>query len=192
MTRALIVVDVQNDFCEGGSLAVDGGGAVAESISAAVGSNRAGGQYDFVVATKDWHVDPGPHFARDGADPNFVDTWPVHCVADTQGAAFHSNLDIVIDELFLKGRTTASYTGFDGGASSDEAVLLGDWLSARRVDTVDVVGLATDHCVKATALDAIANGLNTRVLLKHCAGVMPDTTATALVELETAGVIVAK
>ena len=192
MTRALIVVDVQNDFCEGGSLAVDGGGAVAESISAAVGSNRAGGQYDFVVATKDWHVDPGPHFARDGADPNFVDTWPVHCVADTQGAAFHSNLDIVIDELFLKGRTTASYTGFDGGASSDEAVLLGDWLSARRVDTVDVVGLATDHCVKATALDAVANGLNTRVLLKHCAGVMPDTTATALVELETAGVIVAK
>ncbi len=192
MTRALIVVDVQNDFCEGGSLAVDGGGAVAESISAAVGSNRAGGQYDFVVATKDWHVDPGPHFARDGADPNFVDTWPVHCVADTEGAAFHSNLDIVIDELFLKGRTTASYTGFDGGASSDEAVLLGDWLSARRVDTVDVVGLATDHCVKATALDAVANGLNTRVLLKHCAGVMPDTTATALVELETAGVIVAK
>jgi len=192
MTRALIVVDVQNDFCEGGSLAVDGGGAVAESISAAVGSNRAGGQYDFVVATKDWHVDPGPHFARDGADPNFVDTWPVHCVADTQGAAFHSNLDIVIDELFLKGRTTASYTGFDGGASSDEAVLLGDWLSARRVDTVDVVGLATDHCVKATALDAVANGLNTRVLLKHCAGVMPDTTAAALVELETAGVIVAK
>ncbi|MDE0700025.1 MAG: isochorismatase family protein [Acidimicrobiaceae bacterium] len=186
--RALIVVDVQNDFCEGGALAVDGGGAVARSITELAGLDRAGGAYGLVVATKDWHVDPGEHFADPEVGPNFVDTWPVHCVADTQGAAFHPDLDIAVDEVFLKGRTTASYTGFDGGAASDETVLLGDWLTQRGVTSVDVVGLATDHCVRATALDAVATGFDTTVLLEHCAGVAPETTESALTELATAGV----
>ncbi|MXW61842.1 MAG: isochorismatase family protein [Acidimicrobiaceae bacterium] len=186
--RALIVVDVQNDFCEGGALAVDGGGAVARSITELAGLDRAGGAYGLVVATKDWHVDPGEHFADLEVGPNFVDTWPVHCVADTQGAAFHPDLDIAVDEVFLKGRTTASYTGFDGGAASDETVLLGDWLTQRGVTSVDVVGLATDHCVRATALDAVATGFDTTVLLEHCAGVAPETTESALTELATAGV----
>lgn len=186
--RALIVVDVQNDFCEGGALAVNGGGAVARSITELAGLDRAGGAYGLVVATKDWHVDPGEHFADPEVGPNFVDTWPVHCVADTQGAAFHPDLDIAVDEVFLKGRTTASYTGFDGGAASDETVLLGDWLTQRGVNSVDVVGLATDHCVKATALDSLAAGFDTTVLLEHCAGVAPETTESALTELTDAGV----
>lgn len=191
MSRALIVVDVQNDFCEGGSLAVEGGGGVARSISALVGTDRAAGDYDVVVATKDWHVDPGGHFADPDVGPNFLDTWPVHCVADTDGAAFHPALDIALDEVFLKGRRTASYTGFDGAAAADESVGLGDWLRARGVTEVDVVGLATDHCVRATALDARAEGFTTRVLLEHCAGVAPDTTEAALAEMADAGIMLA-
>jgi len=186
--KALIVVDVQNDFCEGGSLAVDGGAAVAQSITDTVGLDRANGTYAFVVATKDWHQDPGEHWATGDDAPNFVDTWPVHCGAETPGAEFHANLDIAIDELFLKGRTTASYTGFDGGASADESVPLGAWLTARGVTAVDVVGLATDHCVRATALDAKAAGFDTRVVLDHCAGVAPDTTEAALAEMTSAGI----
>ena len=186
--KALIVVDVQNDFCESGALAVDGGAAVASSITEFAGWDRAGGAYELVVATKDWHVDPGEHFADPEVGPNFVDSWPVHCVADSEGAAFHPDLDIAVDEVFLKGRTTASYTGFDGGAASDETVLLGDWLKARGVTSVDVVGLATDHCVRATALDAVAAGFDTTVLLEHCAGVAPETTDAAVAQLVAAGV----
>ncbi len=186
--KALIVVDVQNDFCEGGSMGVDGGAAVAQSITDTVGLDRAGGGYDVVVATKDWHVDPGEHWATGDDAPNFVDTWPVHCAADTPGAGFHENLQIAIDELFLKGRTTASYTGFDGGSMTDESVLLGAWLEQRGVTEVDVVGIATDHCVRATALDAKEYGFTTRVLLDHCAGVAPDTTETALAEMSAAGI----
>lgn len=191
MSKALIVVDVQNDFCEGGSLPVEGGGAVARAITEFAGTDRAGHTYDHVVATKDWHVDPGEHFAAEGTDPNFIDTWPVHCVAETEGAEFHPALAIAVDELFLKGRTTASYTGFDGTAASDEAVRLGEWLSKRGVTDVDIVGLATDHCVKATALDAVRAGFNTSVLLDKCAGVAPDTTAAAVEELQNAGVTLA-
>ena len=186
--KALIVVDVQNDFCEGGALAVGGGGSVARSITELAGLDRAGGAYELVAATKDWHVDPGEHFADPEVGPNFVDTWPVHCVAESHGAAFHPDLDIAVDEVFLKGRTTASYTGFDGGAASDESVLLGDWLKARGVTSVDVVGLATDHCVRATALDAVEAGFDTTVLLEHCAGVAPETTDAAVAQLVAAGV----
>jgi nicotinamidase/pyrazinamidase len=188
MRRALVIVDVQNDFCEGGSLAVEGGAAVARSVSELAGHDRAGGTYEVVVATKDWHVDPGSHFVAGGTDPNFVDTWPVHCVAGSDGAAFHPDLDVALDEVFLKGRTSASYTGFDGGSLADESVLLGDWLAEHDIDTVDVVGLATDHCVRATALDAVAAGFDTTVLLEHCAGVAPETTAAGLAEMTAAGV----
>lgn len=189
--RALIVVDVQNDFCEGGSLAVEGGGAVARSITAFCAEQQATGRadgpaYAAVVATGDWHVDPGDHFAADGVDPDYVDSWPRHCVAATDGAAFHDDLDVDFDAVFLKGRFTASYTGFDG--EDAEGARLGAWLKARNISEVDVVGLATDHCVRATALDAVANGFGTRVLLDHCAGVAPDTTAAALTELTEAGV----
>lgn len=188
MRRALLIVDVQNDFCEGGSLAVEGGGSVARSITELAGHDRAGGEYDAVVATKDWHVDPGDHFAPEGTEPDYFDTWPVHCIAGSDGAAFNPGLDVALDEVFLKGRTTASYTGFDGGAARDESVSLADWLRDHEIDEVDVVGLATDHCVRATALDAIKEGFSTRVLLGECAGVAPETTAAALEEMTAAGI----
>ena len=183
--RALIVVDVQNDFCEGGSLAVAGGAAVAAAISAHVRAVRTGsGAYDHVVATRDHHVDPGPHFSD---TPDFVDSWPPHCRVGTPGASFHPDLDVApIEAVFSKGEYAAAYSGFQG-AEPAGADLRG-WLTDRGVDTVDVVGIATDHCVRATALDAAAAGLRTRVLLDLCAGVAPGSTGKALRELRAAGV----
>ncbi|ATE52729.1 MULTISPECIES: isochorismatase family protein [Actinosynnema] len=180
MGRALIVVDVQNDFCEGGSLAVAGGAAVASAISAHV---RAGG-YDHVVATRDYHVDPGGHFSE---SPDFVDSWPVHCVAGTAGASFHPELDVTgVEAVFSKGAYEAAYSGFEG-AAGDGASLV-DWLRERGVERVDVVGIATDHCVRATALDAAAAGFATRVLLGLTAGVARPTVDSALEQLRAAGV----
>lgn len=180
--RALIVVDVQNDFCEGGALAVAGGAAVAQAISTRVAASR--GDYAAVVATRDHHIDPGPHFSD---DPDYVSTWPVHCRAETPGADFHPALDAsLIDESFYKGQYSDGYSGFDGADAA--GVDLARWLSERAITEVDVVGIATDHCVRATALDAAARGLRTRVLLAETAAVAPETTASALAELAAAGV----
>lgn len=185
MSRALIVVDVQNDFCEGGSLAVAGGAGVAQAITDLL---RAGPQrYDVVVGTRDWHVDPGTHFA---AEPDWVDTWPVHCLADSSGAAPHPALDTsAVQAWFTKGEHAAAYSGFEGATDDADGrrVGLAAWLRGRGVDAVDVVGIATDHCVRATALDAVAAGFTTRVLLDLTAGVSPQTTATALEALRDAG-----
>jgi nicotinamidase/pyrazinamidase len=179
MTRALIVVDVQNDFCEGGSLAVAGGAAVAAAISAHI---PAAG-YDHVVATRDHHVDPGTHFAE---HPDFLGTWPAHCVVGTGGVELHPALDRApLEAVFDKGEYAAAYSGFEGAA---DGVPLAQWLRERRVDAVDVVGIATDHCVRATALDAVASGFVTRVLLPLTAGVDPGTTDAALDQLRVAGV----
>jgi nicotinamidase/pyrazinamidase len=188
MAHALIVVDVQNDFCEGGSLPVQGGARVAGEIGRLLHHwSRQDDQapaYDVVVATKDHHVDPGHHWAH---EPDFVDTWPVHCKVGTDGEAFHPNLDPQpFDAIFLKGEQAAAYSGFEGRTSAGES--LADWLRARGVDQVDVCGLATDYCVRATALDARIEGLTTRVLVQLCAGVGPDTTARALDEMRGAGV----
>ena len=186
--RALIIVDVQNDFCEGGSLAVEGGHEVADSITDLVGLDRAGGGYGYVVASKDWHIDPGAHFAAPGTDPDFVTSWPVHCAAGTSGAAFSPKLEVALDEVFLKGQGEAGYSSFQGVAGSSGDVGLRDWLAERGVEAVDVAGIATDHCVRATALDAAAAGFDTSVLVEHCAGVAPDTVQAALEELAAAGV----
>ena len=181
MTRALLVVDVQNDFCEGGSLAVAGAAAVAAAITEHV--RTAGDRYAHVVATRDHHVDPGDHFHE---EPDFVDTWPAHCVAGTEGAELHPNLDrSPLEAVFEKGHHEAAYSGFEGRA---DGVPLADWLRSRGVDAVDVVGLATDHCVRATALDAVANGFATRVLLHLTAGVAEASTDAALEQMRTAGV----
>jgi nicotinamidase/pyrazinamidase len=178
--RALIVVDVQNDFCEGGSLAVDGGAAVAAAIS---GHLRTAA-YDHVVATRDHHVDPGAHFS---ATPDFVDSWPPHCRAGTPGASFHPELDVApIEAVFSKGEHAAAYSGFEGAEPGGSG--LADWLRSRGVDSVDVVGIATDHCVRATALDAAKAGFETKVLLDLCAGVSRETTDRALKEMQAAGV----
>lgn len=179
--KALIIVDVQNDFCEGGSLAVDGGAAVARGINDLL---AAAHDYGHVVATKDFHIDPGSHFS---ASPDFVDSWPVHCVAETPGADFHPDLDIApIEAVFTKGHYSAAYSGFEG--ADDDGTALADWLRRRDVTDVDVVGIATDHCVKATAADAAANGFTTRVLLNLTAGVSPTTTADAVDAMRAAGV----
>ena len=179
MSRALIVVDVQNDFCEGGSLAVTGGAAVAAAISAHIPS--AG--YDHVVATRDHHVDPGRHFAE---QPDFLETWPVHCVVGTGGVELHPALDRgPLEAVFDKGEFAAAYSGFEGAA---DGVPLAEWLRGRGVDLVEIVGIATDHCVRATALDAVANGFATRVLLPLTVGVSEGTTEAALEQLRTAGV----
>ncbi|PPJ21881.1 nicotinamidase [Nocardia nova] len=182
MGRALIVVDVQNDFCEGGSLAVSGGAAVARQISDYLAAHR--GDYAAIAATRDFHIDPGSHFSD---RPDFVDTWPPHCRAGTPGADFHPNLDIsAVDAVFSKGAYSAAYSGFEG--STNDAVELAEWLRGNGIDAVDICGIATDHCVRATADDARAAGLSTRVLLHLTAAVSPETTATALEGLRAAGV----
>lgn len=188
MSRALLVVDVQNDFCEGGSMGVDGGAAVAASITELLADPANKDRWAATVLTRDWHIDPGNHWAGPDQEPNFVDTWPVHCKAETQGAAFHRNLRAKPDEIFSKGQHAACYSGFEGRADSDQTPLR-EWLQSRGIAEVEVVGIATDHCVRATALDAISAGFTTTVLLDHCAGVAPDTTATALTTMSSAGVI---
>ncbi|MBA3618430.1 MAG: isochorismatase family protein [Actinomycetota bacterium] len=182
MSRALVVVDVQNDFCEGGSLAVPGGGDVAAAISDHIGEHRA--EYAHVVASRDLHVDPGTHFS---AEPDYVDSWPRHCVAGTSGADFHANFDdSVADAVFSKGEHAAAYSGFEGTA--EDGYSLRAWLHARSVDALDIVGLATDHCVRATALDAAKAGFATRVLLGLTAGVDAATTEQAIAAMRAAGI----
>ena len=180
--RALIVVDVQNDFCEGGSLAVEGGNAAAGRIA------TLAGDYELVVATKDHHRDPGAHF---GDPPDFVDSWPVHCKVGTAGAEFHPAIagiaDAHIDEVFLKGEHAAAYSGFEGVDAGGR--FLESYLRDRGVNAVDIVGIATDYCVRATALDAAANGFATRVLLDYTAAVAPSTAETAKREMADAGVV---
>jgi nicotinamidase/pyrazinamidase len=180
VSRALIIVDVQNDFCEGGSLAVTGGAGVAAGISVAL----ADGSWDHVVATKDYHIDPGAHFST---HPDFVDSWPAHCVVGTGGAEFHPNLATDrVEAVFHKGEHAAAYSGFEGHTDAGEG--LADWLRSRDVEAVDVVGIATDHCVRATALDAASAGFATTVLLDLTAGVAPATTEAALQQFTTASV----
>lgn len=180
---ALIVVDVQNDFCDidGASLPVAGGSDLAKLISEHM---RVNDGYVAIVATRDWHEDPGEHFSE---GPDFIDTWPPHCVAGTPGAEFHEGLDTErVDAVFSKGRYSASYTGFDG--ETDKGDGLAEWLRERGIQGVEIVGIATDHCVKATALDAVQAGFDTTVLLDLCRGVAEPTTKAAVEAMESRGV----
>ncbi|TDC17724.1 nicotinamidase [Kribbella albertanoniae] len=189
MTRALIVVDVQNDFCEGGSLAVSGGADVAFRIGELVHKWHEAEpderQYQYVVATRDHHIDPGDHFSD---EPDFVNSWPRHCVAGTDGVSFHPNLDPQpFDAIFDKGEYAAAYSGFEG-KSHEGGRGLAEWLRDRGVTDVDVCGIATDYCVRATALDARVEGFSTTVLTGLTAGVAPGSTEQALSDLRAAGV----
>jgi nicotinamidase/pyrazinamidase len=191
MKRALIVLDVQNDFCEGGSLAVQGGAeaahAIAEVLRHWVLKDPKAADYAHVVATKDHHIDPGDHWSK---DPDFRDSWPVHCKVGTDGEAFHPNLDPQpFEAIFLKGEYAAAYSGFEGKAPGE--VGLADWLTGHEVTDVDLCGIATDYCVRATALDAVAGGFNVRILQDLCAGVSEDTTRSALEEMGKAGATLA-
>lgn len=189
MGQALIIVDVQNDFCEGGTLAVEGGAALAADISEYLEEGHA--DYDAVVATQDWHIDPGAHFSE---KPDFAQTWPVHCVAGTEGAELHEDLDTdYIEARFLKGLYDDGYSGFEGrlgdpervgilegekgikvepeDVTSSESPDLDTWLQQRDIDSVTIVGIATDHCVRATALDAAENDYAVRVVTDLTVGV---------------------
>ncbi|HVV09956.1 nicotinamidase [Amycolatopsis sp.] len=180
MTNALIVVDVQNDFCEGGSLAVTGGAQVAADITGLL----ARGGYEHVLATRDYHIDPGAHFSD---NPDYVRSWPRHCEAGKPGASFHPALDVgPISTVFSKGQYSDGYSGFEGHTESGAE--LARWLREHDVRTIDVVGIATDHCVRATALDAVKAGFTVRVLLDLTAGVARETVDKALGDLREAGV----
>ena len=228
MSRALIIVDVQNDFCEGGSLAVEGGADLAGAISEYVDAHH--GPFAHIVATQDWHIDPGAHFSE---DPDFIDSWPKHCVAGTRGAELHPDLDPeYIQAYFRKGQYTAAYSGFEGLLAPDDAVPAGDrkpgsmpvaagaagstgeagaagsdftgsdfavgedtiglddWLQSHDVEEVVIVGIATDHCVKATALDGVQAGYSVTVLRDLTVGVAEDLE-DAVAEMELGGVDIA-
>jgi nicotinamidase/pyrazinamidase len=189
--RALILVDVQNDFCEGGSLAVSGGAEVARRISEHVLDH--GNDYAAIVATADWHDDPGGHFAE---HPDFVRSWPPHCRIGTRGALFHPEVEPAFGQvgaIFRKGEHAAAYSGFEGLATEGDlgatrVIALGRWLQERAIQQVDIVGIATDHCVRATALDAAKEGFGTTVLLGLTAGVARPSTDAALAAMREAGV----
>jgi nicotinamidase/pyrazinamidase len=179
--RALIIVDVQNDFCTGGSLAVTGGAALAPAINDYLAGEPG---YQHVVATQDFHIDPGDHFSD---QPDYSSSWPPHCVAGSSGADFRPDLDTrPIEAVFRKGAYGAAYSGFEG--VDDDGTPLLDWLRQHGVDEVDVVGIATDHCVRRTAEDAARAGLSTRVLVDLTAAVAADSAAAALAEMQTANI----
>lgn len=181
--RALLIVDVQNDFCPGGALATARGAEVARKIGHYQVSELArDNDYAAVVATQDWHIDPGDHFSE---NPDYVNSWPVHCLANSPGAALHESVDqSQIDAHFRKGRYDAAYSGFEG-TFDDE--LLAPWLRSRGIETLDVVGIATDHCVRATVLDALKEGFGVRVLTGMCAAVDIRRGDDALEEMDLAG-----
>jgi nicotinamidase/pyrazinamidase len=185
--RAIIVVDCQNDFCEGGSLAVSGGAAAVARIASYLRSGDASA--DVVVGTRDHHIDPGAHFA---ATPDYVDTWPAHCVAGTHGAEPHGNLAAAmasITDWFLKGQYAAAYSGFEG-VHARTGGSLEDHLRARDVASVDVVGLATDYCVAATARSAHAAGFDVRVLADLCEAVNAEQGTATLRALAAEGITI--
>ena len=195
MTRALIIVDVQNDFCPGGSLPVDGGDEVAARIRDFALRFHAPAHGRLVIATRDYHVDPGGHFAD---EPDYAESWPAHCVVGTAGAEYHPNLladTRYFDYEVVKGQHEAAYSGFEGHLAGAQPhrldVGLEHVLRDNGVKRVLVVGIATDYCVKQTALDSARLGFHTTVLTDLVAGVAPDSTKAALAEMEDAFVFLA-
>ena len=185
MSKALFIVDVQNDFTEGGALGVQGGDAVAAAITRHLAAHPDA--YDVVVASRDWHDadgDNGGHFAS--GQPDFVTTWPPHCIAGTEGAEYDPGLvtDAVTHHV-KKGQGAPAYSLFEG--TTDDGSTVGDILTAHGILEADIAGIATDYCVRASALDAVAHGLRVRVLTDLVAGVAPETSEAALAELAHAG-----
>lgn len=206
MSKALLIVDVQKDFCAGGTLATERGAEVAALISEYLENHYQ--DYEAIAATQDWHISPGDHFSD---QPDFKDSWPVHCQAETPGAELHEDLDTdYIQAYFRKGAYEAAYSGFEGLLAPEDSVMTGereagapaveegpkvsldDWLAQQGIEDVDVVGIASDYCVKATALDAVEAGYETRVLLDLTAPVHEDSLEELVDELEDAGVTVAE
>jgi nicotinamidase/pyrazinamidase len=186
MPKALLVVDVQNDFCEGGSLAVSGGAAVAKKISDYLKSS----DYDLVVASRDWHDSDNNnsgHFAEANTEPDYKTSWPTHCVANSEGANYHPNLELdLIHAHVLKGQGAHGYSAFEG--VTEAGGTLAELLKLKGINQLDVVGIATDHCVLASALDAKKLGLEVRVISSLTAGVTPESTERAIDSLIDSGV----
>ena len=183
MARALIVVDVQPTFCEGGALGVTGGHEVAEAIADFAARHRD--EYDLVVTTQDWHIDPGDHFSE---TPDFVDTWPPHGVAGTEEAELHPALaGLDADAAVKKGQYAAAYSGFEG--RDDNGRSLAEILRDAGVRSIDVVGIAESHCVLRTALDGVTEGLGVRVLTDLTVPVTPEQGATARKQMAREGVV---
>lgn len=187
MSKALLIVDVQNDFCEGGSLACDGGASVALAISKHLELHA--NEYELVVASRDWHDagnDNGGHFASQGTDPDFVNTWPVHCVSGTHGAEYHPNLNAaVIDIHVYKGMGKPSYSAFEGVTESGQGIL--ELLRENAITELDVAGIATDYCVKASAIDAASAGFQVNVIQNLCVGVATGSSESALKTMASKG-----
>jgi nicotinamidase/pyrazinamidase len=185
MGRALFIVDVQNDFTEGGSLGVEGGDAVAAGISRLLSAHAA--DYDIIVASRDWHdpdTDNGGHFARE--EPDYVQTWPVHCVAGSAGAEYDPGLNVAsVTHHVKKGQGSPAYSLFEG--TTDEGTTVEELLDQHGIIDIDVTGIATDYCVRASALDAIVRGRHVRVLTDLVAGVDAGSSEAALAELAHAG-----
>lgn len=196
---AIIVVDVQNDFVDG-SLGTERGLEVARGINAWLGGlvHAEGEEAEtddgssvvslpLIVGTKDWHIKPEGHFAPEGEEPDYIDTWPVHCVADTHGAQVCAELNPeLVDVWFHKGEYTAAYSGFEGHLAGEEQTLQ-QWLNSHEVENVTIVGIATDFCVRATALDALNAGFHVRVIQQLCSAVTEQGGKSAIQELEDAG-----
>ncbi|MDU0479783.1 isochorismatase family protein [Staphylococcus chromogenes] len=183
--RALIIVDVQNDFCAAGALATPQGSAVAKRIVAFLQDVKPA--YDLVLTTQDWHIDPGEHFS---SQPDFQDSWPTHCIAGSDGAQLHPFFRrISPDAHFRKGQFAAAYSGFEATHEKTEQPLL-EYLLDHDIQALDVVGIATDYCVRHTVLDALANGFTVRVLTQFCAAVAEKSGNAALVEMEQAGAVI--
>lgn len=196
---AIIVVDVQNDFVDG-SLGTDRGLEVARGINTWLGGlvHAEGEEAEasdgssvasrpLIVGTKDWHIKPEGHFAPEGEEPDYKDTWPVHCVADTHGAQVCAELNPeLVDVWFHKGEYTAAYSGFEGHLAGEEQTLQ-QWLNSHEVENVTIVGIATDFCVRATALDALNAGFHVRIIEQLCSAVTEQGGKSAIQELEDAG-----
>lgn len=171
--RALVIVDVQFDFVEDGSLAVTGGREVARKIAEEL--IIEGHPYDLIVTTQDWHIDPGEHFSE---NPDFVKSWPRHCVAETEGAKILPAIEAQLKsgdtprEIILKGQYEDAYSGFMGRTAEGDS--LAQVLGEADIEKVDVVGLAEDYCVASTAIDSAREGFRTRVLSYYTAGINPE------------------
>jgi nicotinamidase/pyrazinamidase len=185
MTRALFIVDVQNDFTEHGALGVVGGDEVAERITRFLAGHRD--DYEIVVASRDWHDpdnDNGGHFAS--GEPDFITTWPAHCVAGTHGADYDEVFDTSsVTHHLKKGQGKPAYSLFEGVA--EDGTTASQLLERHGIIDIDVAGLATDYCVRASALDAIEHGRHVRVFTDLIAGVHPESSERALTEIAHAG-----
>lgn len=190
MAKALFVIDVQRDFCEGGAMACEGGAAVAQKITDYLTQNK--NAYDIVFASRDWHtandLNDG-HFPPAGVQPDYVKTWPLHCIANTPGAEYHPNLHAsLVDIHILKGQGKNGYSIFEGIDSTGQSLV--ELLAVNEITEVDVVGIATDHCVRASALDANTHGLKVRVISSLTVGVSEQSSEAAIDELVDAGISV--